>query len=106
MKRVLLAAGFIMLTYASMAFATEEAGIAKTIGTVGAHPAGAAYFNFIEGFKDATLYNVVYIDLSTAGGRAAFEIVKEAKKNGMKINRVIYNTAPTGISMLELISTQ
>jgi hypothetical protein len=107
MKRVVLAVCCLVLLSVSTAFATEETGIAKTIGPVGAHTTGAlVYFTFIEGFKDPTLYNVVYIDMNTPGGKAAFDIVLQAKKTGTKINRIIYNVNSAGMSMVELITAQ
>lgn len=107
MKRIVIALLLSIMMSSSVAFAAqvEESGITKTIGTVGAH-GNIAYFNFVEGFKTNTLYSVVYIDLSTDWGKAAFQIVMDAKKNGIKIGRIIYNTdvGPNGMTMLELIA--
>lgn len=107
MKRVIFLALFVVMMTSSMVFAAqvEEANITKTIGTVGTH-SNIAYFNFVEGLKATTLYNVVYIDMNTEWGKAAFQIVMEAKKSGKKIGRIIYNTdsGPNGMTMLELIA--
>lgn len=108
MKKIVVMTLMAVMMISSMAVAAqvEEANITKTIGTVGAHGNNIAYFNFVEGFKATTLFSVVYIDLTTEWGKAAFQIVMEAKKSGKKIGRVIYNTdsGPNGMTMLELIA--
>lgn len=110
MKRILFGLLFVLVASASAAFAapTEEADIIKTVGDLGTHSNGnIGYFGVLEGFKTPTTYNVVYVDLATEGGKAAYQLLINAKIHNQKIRRLIYENDPTNpdnISRLKLIT--
>lgn len=110
MKKWMFAVAFVLVASVSGAFAatTEEADIVKTVGDLGTHSNGnIGYFGVLEGFKTPTTYNVVYVDLTTEGGKAAYQLLVNAKVHNQKIRRLIYENDPTNpdnISRLKLIT--
>lgn len=110
MKKMMLIGLFILVASVSAAFATttEEFDIVKTVGDLGTHSNSTiGYFGVLEGFKTPTTYNVVYVDLTTEGGKAAYQLLLNAKIHNQKIRRLIYENDPTNpdnISRLKLIT--
>ncbi|GAB7025374.1 hypothetical protein [Geotalea toluenoxydans] len=110
MKKIMLVVFFALIASVSAAFATttEESDIVKTVGDLGTHSNGnIGYFGVVEGFKTPTTYNVVYVDLTTEGGKAAYQLLLNAKIHNQKIRRIIYENDPTNpdnVSKLKLIT--
>lgn len=90
---------------ATSVFACDEIGISKSILSIGVQ-GDDAYFTLVEGFQCPTQWGLVYIDLSTPGGRAALAKLEIAKALSSKVVRVAYDTNPGGMSMLSIIQTE
>lgn len=76
----------------------------KHVNGVGSHTnSSTAYFGLAEGLPDC-LYEIVYIDLSTNGGRAAFATVLSARGSGEPLTKIGYTKQTNGTCTLDIVS--
>lgn len=94
-----------ILLFVTPLFAYEEYGISKSVDTIGVAN-DLAYFTVVEGFNNNPLYGVLYVNLTTPGGRATLASLYIAKLYGQKIVRLIYNVGPGGGCYVTLLQTK
>lgn len=71
-----------------IANATEETG--KIISVVGSNSSFSSHMRFTTPPSDNCIYNTVYIDITSEGGRALFSTVLTAYATGRVVSRIIY----------------
>ena len=101
----IIALFFLLLAFSSTAFAQIDHG--KTVKKLGVHST-TGYFNFNEGMTLNCLYGLIYFDITTDFGQAAYSTLLSAKMSGRELSRVDYTQPAEGdkctASLVELDS--
>ena len=86
------------------AFAVTQSNMTINMLGVNTATSGKAYVGFVEPLSITCSYDLVYISLSTDGGKAAYATLLSAKMSDKKISRIDYAIDPAnGVACLASI---
>jgi hypothetical protein len=95
----------VLLVFPSIAFAQIDHD--KTVKKLGVQ-SSVAYFNFNEGMSLNCLYGLIYFEITTDFGQAAYSTLLSAKISGRELSRIDYSQFAEGekctASLVELES--
>ena len=96
---------FLLLAFSSTAFAQRDHN--KTVKKLGVQ-SSVAYFSFNAGMTLNCLHGLIYFDITTDFGQAAYSTLLSAKMTGRELSRIDYTQPAEGdkctASLVELDS--
>jgi hypothetical protein len=98
----------LLVLVSPSALAVED--LNRTVDRLGTQAGGAsghvAYISALEGWSGSCAFGVVYLDLNTVWGRAAYASALAAKLAGKRLSRVTYDVGSGFTCTATLIEVQ